>query len=348
MELEVAIKKYLKQRNAKLLSLEKLGSGLVADGYKLEYEYAGQIKKTVCRRLHGIGMSRDYLPDNVGYLLLQHEITKTHPLHIPSNDVVCFGDKIQVVSLDGIEDVFQIVEFAEGDSYVKWILDIQNGFTSDHEKVVKNITDYMLKTHKIKPKVDPEKIKHYYWRHSQDFIGSEVLMDILDVWPQDKLLSLKDRAFFVEQLYILREQTRDLYKRCVMIHSDLHPDNIRVHADLSISILDSARTIWGEPADDLTCMLANFLFFGMKFPKSRAEYQKAYDFMLQRYLAKNGSSELEQAARIYMPIRLLILAHPLFFSDDSPKLKKQVIKLAKEIISNRKFTLTNTWKFAKD
>ncbi len=343
MNFEEAVNKYFADRNAKVISIEKLGSGLVADGYRVDYEINGVSSKVVCRRLHGEGMSRDYLSDNLGYLLLQHHIAETHPQHVKSENVVCFGEKIETFSLEGVQDVFQIVEFAEGDSYFKYISEIKDGFTAEQENLVTGITQYMKNAHDIKPEFKESKNANLYWRHSQDFIGSEVLMDILDVWPNDDLLSIERRSELIRNLYVIREETRHLSNRCAMIHSDLHPDNIRV-SNGEVRVLDSARTIWGEPMDDLTSMLANYFFFGQKFPESKSEYKKAYDTMLATYFDGSIDSDSNKVARLYLPIRLLILAHPIFFSNDSKQLKKFIVNLALSISTDKNFTLNNLWK----
>lgn len=344
MKLEQAIKNYFNNNGFKVLAIQKLGEGFVAEGYKVEYEYENTIKKVVCRRLKGNGMSHDYLSDRVAYLLLQHEVANFHPKHIKSVDVVSYGEKLDSVSLEGLEDVFQIVEFAEGDSYYKFIEAIQQGFDESQKIVVKNIAEYMKAVHKIQPKSEDSVIKNYYWRHSQDFIGSEVLMDILDVWPLDDLMPLDLRIEFVSKLYKIREETRQLSSRCTLIHSDLHPDNIRVDASYSISVLDSARTMWGEPMDDLTSMLANYLFFGLKYSKSRNNYENAYSLLLNKYFNNGIDSESNKVARLFFSIRLIILAHPLFFSSDSFDLKNRTISIAMRIASDEDFDLARAWK----
>lgn len=344
MKLEQAIKNYFNNKRFKVLTIERLGEGFVAEGYKVEYEDENTIKKVVCRRLKRNGMSHDYLSDRVAYLLMQHEVANVHPKHIKSVDVVSYGRTLDSVSLEGLEDVFQIVEFAEGNSYLKFVEAIQQNFDDSQKIIIKNIADYMKVVHSIRPKaVDDFSVENYYWRHSQDFIGSEVLMDILDVWPLDDLMPLDLRTEFVSRLYKIREKTRQTSSRCTLIHSDLHPDNIRVDANYSISVLDSARTIWGEPMDDLTSMLANYLFFGLKYSKSRSNYEAAYNLLLNEYFNKNIDSESNEVARIFFPVRLFILAHPVFFSSDSIDLKNKAISIAMKITSDENFNLSKVW-----
>lgn len=66
MEFEKAIIKYFKQKGVEVESIEKLGSGLVADGFLVTYKLAeGKSEKLVCRRLRGGGMSHDYFSDSL-------------------------------------------------------------------------------------------------------------------------------------------------------------------------------------------------------------------------------------------------------------------------------------------
>ncbi|MFS8131021.1 MAG: phosphotransferase [Candidatus Dojkabacteria bacterium] len=346
MDLETAIKHYLEDKYGKDITLKeitKLGSGLVADGYKVVFINKGVETKIVCRQLRGIGLSRDYLADNVGYLLLQHQISQIHPTHINSIDVVCYGEEVRTVSIDGIENVFQVMEFAEGKSYIEFISKIskEETLSKQQKEIIENISSYMARIHEIKPmQLSDEIFKHYYWRHSQDYIGSEVFMDIMDVWDNDKLLDAQGKTEMMTNLFRIRESLRSEYKRCSMIHSDLHPDNIRVQEDLTIRPLDSARAMWGEPADDLTSMLANFIYFGLKNDGSlKGSYLEAYNLMLNKYIELTQDKDISKHAQLYLPVRLLILAHPDFFSSDTLELKNMLINFAKKILNDSHFDL---------
>lgn len=346
MDLKAAIKHYLENKYGKdviLKEITKLGSGLVADGYKVIFVNKGTESKIVCRQLRGIGLSRDYLADNVGYLMLQHQISQLHPTHINSLDVVCYGEEVRTVSVDGIENVFQVMEFAEGKSYIDFILEIakEENLSKKQKDIIENIAKYMSRIHEIKPlEISEEILKHYYWRHSQDYIGSEVFMDIMDVWDNDKLLDAEEKTEIMSNLFRIRESLRSEYKRCSMIHSDLHPDNIRIQEDLTIRPLDSARAMWGEPADDLASMLANFIYFSLKnHKKMSGAYLEAYNLLLNKYIDLTKDEAIHKHAQMYLPVRLLILSHPQFFDQDSQELKLQLINLTKDILNSKSFNL---------
>lgn len=341
MELEKAINEYYRKKGSSVISIQKLGSGLVADGYKVEVrDGARNIKTLVCRRLRTLGMSRDYFADNVGYLLQQHELAGLHLNHVNSLDVVCFGDNTYPMSLHEATDVFHVLEFAEGDSYVDTISEIKHGFTREQEKIIQEIARYMKETHLIKPSGDHEKIQHLYWRHSQDFIGSEVFMDIMDVWPIDSMMTIEKRGLFIDRLYTLREKLRTSYDRCSLIHADLHPDNIRVNGE-QIIVMDAARVAWGEPMDDVTSMLANYIYFGIK--DNSAEYEKAYNCLFENYFSGDFSELDNNLSRLFLPVRLLILAHPIFFSKDSVEIKMKLVNLAQTILTDDNISIKEIW-----
>ncbi|BCX14061.1 MAG: hypothetical protein KatS3mg085_593 [Candidatus Dojkabacteria bacterium] len=343
MKFTKAIKEYFKQKGVEIESIVKLGSGLVADGFLVTYKLAeGKSEILVCRKLRGRGMSHDYFSDRLGYLLLQHNITKKHPRHVRSRDVVIYG-KGKIRSLDSLDEVFQVLEFAAGESFLTTMNLIGYDFESQ-KKFLLSLCEYMHEVHRIEPEGNK---KDLYLRHSQDFIGSEVLMDILDVWEPDTLLPIELRVKLFTDLFKLREETKLFFDRCRMIHADLHPDNVRVHENGSISVLDSARSMWGEPIDDLTSMLANFIYYSLVKDNTREQYKKAYDFLVRTYLNTKGTDDerINKVARLFLPVRLLILAHPIFFSGDSQDVKQSLVNGAISIAKDDEFDLFNPWKY---
>lgn len=329
-------------QSTKVLEIKDLGSGLVADAYKVSISLKdGNRKDLVFRRLHGTGMSNDYLSDRIGYLLLQHEIAQHHPKHTKSLDVVVYGKELDTISVDGISDTFQVMEFSHGESYLKFIKKIgdKKELTKENRQIIEQIGRYLYELHSSKPIHLSENVKkHLYWRHSQDFIASEVYLDIMDVWPNDQHFDTEKKAEILKKLFLHRERTMDRYSRITKIHADFHPDNIRVKDDRSIEVLDATRTKWGEAADDVASILANFIYYSIRSTKSlKGNYKEAYNLLTEQYLTLTADEDIQSLIPMYLAVRLLIVAHPVFFVDNTSEDIDLLIELAEDLLAKEEF-----------
>jgi thiamine kinase-like enzyme len=349
-----AVVNYCEKRYGKFVKIEELrelGSGLVADAYKVVIVLKdGTTQNLVFRRLHGTGMSRDYLPDRIGYLAHQHDIASTHPNHAKSLDVVVYGIELSTISLDRVSDVFHVMEFSEGESYTKWIKQIANErkLSEQSTLLIKRLASYLASLHKIKPVQLPENTaKHMYMRHSQDYIGGEVFMDIIDVWPENEIFTLERRTNYMQMLFAIREELKGDYRRMTRIHADFHPDNIRIKSDNNIEVLDATRAKWGEPADDTASMLANYIYYSIKADgKLSGSYEEAYNLFINEYLTQSEDNILIDYIPMFLVVRLMILAHPMFFVDNTFEITQKLITLGENILKNwRDFQYGNINKF---
>ena len=63
-----------------------------------------------------------------------------------------------------------------------------------------------------------------------------------------------------------RWRLRDRGARLARNHGDFHPFNLLFDAGGALRLLDASRGCVGEPADDLTALAVNYVFFAIDHP----------------------------------------------------------------------------------
>jgi len=304
--------------NKKIKNIDLLGEGLVAEAYKVEF--IGNIKPLVVRKTKNTngGMSKDYNSDKVGYFLLQHTCASNHINHCKSYGISFKDFKGEIFNLDTIKDTYQVIDYVSGKEFFETITNLEEKFdlvTPYLDKII----DYLVQLHSIKPDFNKQKTNNLYNRHLKDVIGSEVFLDVLDAWSEnDDLVTLKIKEKVNSKLFILREQYKNNYKRCSRIHADLHFGNIFFNMKKELTVLDSARNPWGEPADDLICLLINFDYISIKKHKEiTSYYENIKQYILKRYLEKTKDSDIKNYFDLFYILRLFILLNPNFFNNNN-------------------------------
>lgn len=318
-----------------LVKIELLGEGFVAKAYKVSLTINNKTAEFVVRRLLGKGMSRDYISDQVENFLLQHNIANSLPHTVKSRDVFIVRNKVEL-SISDPSYVYQVMDFAKGIEYTEYfsLLNEQQFLNESHKQIIKSITDVLTEIHSIKPDAfSHEDKKSLYFRHSQDFIGSQVFMDVIDCFPDFDFFNKEKKSEMMKLLFCLREKNKHNFSRLSKIHADLHPGNLRISKRNKITLIDGARTLWGEPADDIASMAANYLkkHFESKSTNKSASME-ALELFINSYIDQTKDTQVFSLWQMFLAVRLTILANPLFFKDIDISLSKNLIDIAFKIL----------------
>jgi len=104
-------------------------------------------------------------------------------------------------------------------------------------------------------------------------------MGVLDIYPDGTLPYEKMTGIIkgaVDWIYRLKPK----FARLSQIHGDFHPGNIWFRDSRDIILLDRSRGPWGEPADDVTALAINYIFFSVK---NHGDVRGAYLEGLKRF-----------------------------------------------------------------
>lgn len=77
------------------------------------------------------------------------------------------------------------------------------------------------------------------------------------------------------------------------MHGDFHPWNVLFRRGTDFSLLDRSRGAWGEPADDVSAMTINYVFFSLRqYGTLTGPFQRVYQLFWRRYQERREDDEL--------------------------------------------------------
>lgn len=128
-----------------------------------------------------------------------------------------------------------------------------------------------------------------------------------------------------------RWRLRAYTHRLRQVHGDFHPWNLLFREGTDFTVLDRARGEWGEPADDVTSLALNYLFFSLQaHGRLAGAFETLWRGFWDRYLAATNDRELLLVAAPFVAFRGLVMASPLWY----PKLDEGVRRKLFALIEN--------------
>jgi len=325
-----------------ILTYERLGSGWHGTGYRIKYDVGGKTKDVILRTLKPVDFSHDYASDRAKVFILQHELSGAIPKHITSIDVGGYANAGggELFSLGKAKEFFQIVEVAEGEPYVKDFSRIlKDGRIDENDrKKAKMLSDYLVDLHDKKfegPKEASDSIRR---RHSRDAIGhGEMMLGVIDTYPKNKWISDGQLTDLICQAARFREKVKDIPFIPRRMHGDFHPANV-MFKGLDFQVLDASREMYGDPADDVTTMALNYIWFAVmqrgKFDGSFSELFKVY---WDNYFSRTKDKLVPRTAALYFAFRCVVVVHPVFYKDQNNNVRKKMIRFASNVLSDDHF-----------
>jgi aminoglycoside phosphotransferase family enzyme len=348
------VQKYLSEKEGapvKILKYEKLGSGWHGVGYKIKYRGKGKgvrgkgqgirDKEVVLRTLMPVNFGHDWLSDRAGSFVLQHQLAQAIPDHIESFDVSGYSRDNKLVSLGDIREYFHVVKVAEGDTYsqdfarIKESGELKDG---DLERAMQ-LSDYLVKLHSKKFSGSQEELRSIRRRHNRDAIGhGEMMMGVIDSYP-DKFdfATGEDLADLICRAVKFREKIKDLPVTPCRMHGDFHPGNIMFNGR-KMTVLDASREVFGDPADDVTSMAINYIWFAvMQTGKFDGPFAKLFNVFWNNYFKKTGDNLIARTAGVFFAFRGVVVAHPFFYSQQTDSVRRKMIKFVENVLDDKAF-----------
>ena len=113
------------------------------------------------------------------------------------------------------------------------------------------------------------------------------------------------------------------------------------HADCEgadFSALDRSRGEWGEPADDVTCLALNYLFFSLRRSgRLEGDFETLWLRFWRRYIEASGDSELLEVAAPFIAWRGLVMASPVWYPGLPEALRGKLFDFIRNVLAAERF-----------
>lgn len=346
---EDAIKAYLFERFRDIISvnIKKLGSGVQGSGFLIEMKTPAGGKSYVVKTLLPEGFGHDYPSDRAGVFLLDLDEYKNLPGHVKAVDVLAELEDGSVKSVGGGTEYYLLMEKVEGRDYFSDLNSFAHKERLDNQDIekIRAMALYLAAIHALK-----KNSKTLYWRKLRDTVGhGECLMGVFDIYPDDAvpyevMTNIIKKS--VDWIYKLKPR----YKRLSQIHGDFHPGNIWFKEQNDFVLLDRSRGPWGEPADDVTALAINYLFFSIKkHGDVRGAYREGLELFFEEYIRASGDGEITEVVAPFFAFRAAVVANPVFYPELGPEARQKIFRFADGVLSSEAFSIdrVNTYLVAK-
>ncbi len=334
---EKAIKTYLRKkfRNVSRIKIRKLGSGVQGAGFLAEIKTPKGLRSYVIKSLSPKEFGHDYPSDRAAVFLLDFDEYKNLPKHVKALDVLAEMEKGLIKSIGGGKEYYLLLEKAEGRHYFHDLVALSRKERLDEIdiKKIKTMASYLAKIHSVK-----KDSKTLYWRKLRDTVGhGECLMGVFDIYP-DGALPYKDMTDIIKKSVEWIYKLKPKYKRLSQIHGDFHPGNILFKSNNDFTLLDRSRGPWGEPADDITALAINYIFFSIKnHGDVTGAYLEAVELFFDEYVGLSGDREIYETLAPFFAFRGAVVANPVFYPEVTPGQRRLIFRFVNNVLDSERF-----------
>jgi hypothetical protein len=343
------LEQYLRVRfgaGVRLLSYGVIGKESLQGTYK-RYGYGSPVKLTfrigrtvrsaVLETMKPGPFGHEHMADRAQAILWDYDSYGRLPRHVKALDVGAFTADQELLSVAPAREFFVLTQWTEGTSYHLDLQRLAKGGVlkkQDRQRVVA-LARYLAQIHARKRR-DPA----LYRRRLRELIGhGECIMGLTDSYPPRYEFITEDLLRAVEEAcnrwrWRLRERTH----RLSQVHGDFHPWNVLFRTGTDFSVLDRSRGEWGEPADDVTSMTINYLFFSLcRWGALKGPLEVMFRLFWDTYADESHDQAVTESAAPFFAFRGLVLASPVWYPQLPIEVRRSIFRFIENVLDVPRF-----------
>jgi len=320
---------------------QEAGDDLKAFGYGLplflEYEVAGERKKSVLETMTPSFYGHDHFSDRAQAILWEHSAFNNLPRHVRSLDCGAFLGTGTILSTGKAREFFLLTDFVQGNGYFKDLERIRKSNIAADGDVARALalSDYLVEIHSSK--LDSPGL---YARRIRDLLGhGECIMGLIDNYPLsfefiDQPLLKKIEQACIEWRWRIKYRSHRLCR----VHGDFHPYNILFREGTDFTLLDRSRGEWGEPSDDTSCLSINYLFSSLlSSGKFVGPFERLFMSFWDNYLSRTNDKEMLDVIAPFFAWRGLVVASPVWYPHLPVQVRRTIFNFIQNILAADRF-----------
>lgn len=317
------------------------GGSIKTYGYgtpmRIDYQCPGEpISSLVLHTTRPSPFGHQHMADRAQGILWAHQSFNRLPRHAKSVDVGAFRRSGALASLGDAEEFFLLSDYVEGAGYNMDLERIRDTdmLTGLDLKRADALCAYLADIHR-EPKNEPS----LYSRRIRELIGhGECIMGLIDSYPPHPQVSSQLLEKLEMRCVQWRWKLKDRAHRLRQVHGDFHPWNILFADGTNFHVLDRSRGEWGDPADDVACLTANYLFFSLqRFQRMQGALNTLFQRFWREYLERTGDQEMRSVVAPFFAFRGLVMASPLWYPELADGVRKQILLFVDAVLRHDEF-----------
>lgn len=328
----------LSELGEKVKQTEKLKEFGYGKPYLIKFKIDNEAREVVLSTIKPSIYDHHHFSDRARILLWQHYAFNKLPNHVKSIDVGAFTTDNRIISLGKCKEFFILMEKAEGELYHKDLdrMRMNGKLLEEDLKKCKILAKYLAEIHSIKGE-DPS----LYLRKIRELIGhGECIMGLIDSYPRN--LKYIDEKFFIKiekKCIDWRWKMKNKIHRLSQVHGDFHPWNI-MFKDNTFTLLDRSRGEYGEPADDVTALTINYIFYSLQsYGKLAGPFERLFMEFWKTYLNLTKDHEILEVVQPFYTWRTLVIASPIWYPKIPLGVRLKLFKFIENMIQIDKFNV---------